>query len=135
MGINYGPDGEPILWYDLNGQPISSNDYAKIGKLFRDKKRHIAKTVLRHNRQRVAVSTVLLVADHNFMGGPPVLWETMIFGGPSDCDGSQWRYASRGAAKKGHRDAVAFLKLAFAVERAGKARRRRMHADYRARWA
>jgi hypothetical protein len=27
------------------------------------------------------VSTVFLGLDHNWSGGPPVLWETMIFGG------------------------------------------------------
>jgi hypothetical protein len=31
----------------------------------------------------VMVSTVFLGLDHNFSGkGPPILWETMVFGGP-----------------------------------------------------
>lgn len=28
------------------------------------------------------VSTVFLGLDHGYMGGPPILWETMVFGGP-----------------------------------------------------
>lgn len=33
----------------------------------------------------VTVSTVFLGLDHSFgSGGPPVLWETMVFGGPLD---------------------------------------------------
>lgn len=54
----------------------------------------------------VVVSTVFLGIDHGFfVNGPPVLWETMIFGGPHD--GYQRRYTSRVAAQKGHADSVA----------------------------
>lgn len=39
------------------------------------------------------VSTVFLSTDHNFrFVGPPVLWETMVFGGPWDEE--QWRDTS-----------------------------------------
>jgi hypothetical protein len=30
------------------------------------------------------VSTVFLCLDHQFAGGPPILWETMVFGGALD---------------------------------------------------
>jgi hypothetical protein len=40
--------------------------------------------------------------------GAPVLWETMIFGGPHDLH--QVRYTSQAAAVKGHERAVAFAK-------------------------
>jgi hypothetical protein len=50
---------------------------------------------------RVHVSTVFLGLDHNFgWKGPPVLWETMIFGGV--LDGYQERYSSLGDAILGH---------------------------------
>lgn len=52
----------------------------------------------------VRVSTVFLGLDHSWNGGPPVLWETMIFGGPHD--GYQDRYTSRAQAEKGHRRAI-----------------------------
>lgn len=32
------------------------------------------------------VSTVFLGLDHNYGDGPPLLWETMVFGGPWDPD-------------------------------------------------
>lgn len=49
------------------------------------------------------VSTVFLGINHRFggeMAGPPILWETMIFGGP--LDGTQERYTSHAAALAGH---------------------------------
>jgi hypothetical protein len=50
----------------------------------------------------VEVSTVFLGLDHNFSGaGPPVLYETMVFGG--DLDHFQQRYPTRGEAAEGHR--------------------------------
>lgn len=47
------------------------------------------------------VSTVFLGIDHNFSKeGPPVLWETMIFGGPRN--GECHRYASQASAQMNH---------------------------------
>lgn len=54
------------------------------------------------------VSTVFLGVDHGFAGGPPVLWETMIFGGTHDQ--YQERYTSLAAAKEGHKRAVKLVK-------------------------
>jgi hypothetical protein len=58
----------------------------------------------------VRVSTVFLGLDHSFVDGPPVLWETMIFGGPHD--EYQERYTSREAALAGHTAAVALARSA-----------------------
>ena len=56
----------------------------------------------------VRVSTVFLGLDHNYSGkGPPVLWETMIFGG--EHDGWQWRYTSREDAEVGHQAVIWWL--------------------------
>jgi len=54
------------------------------------------------------VSTVFLGLDHSFGGQVPVLWETMIFGGPHDQH--QDRYSSREAALAGHASAVALCR-------------------------
>lgn len=54
------------------------------------------------------VSTVFLGLDHAHNGGPPVLWETMVFGG--DLDGEQERYTSRADAVAGHAAMVARVK-------------------------
>lgn len=51
----------------------------------------------------IRVSTVFLGLDHNYSGkGPPVLWESMIFGGV--LDGEQERYTSKEAAARGHQE-------------------------------
>ena len=53
--------------------------------------------------EKVRVSTVFLGLNHNFSRkGPPVLWETMVFGGP--LDGTMRRYTSRDAAIMGHQE-------------------------------
>lgn len=56
-------------------------------------------------RDGVRVSTVFLGLDHSFGAGPPVLWETMIFGG--DHDEYQERYTSYEDAVEGHARACA----------------------------
>jgi len=57
----------------------------------------------------VRVSTVFLGIDHNFSDlGPPLLFETMIFGGPHD--GYQDRYATRDEAIAGHARALELAK-------------------------
>jgi hypothetical protein len=55
--------------------------------------------------KRVRVSTVFLSIDHNHRAdGPPVLWETMIFGGVFHL--YQRRYTSKLDAMTGHLQAV-----------------------------
>ena len=55
----------------------------------------------------VVVSTVFLGYDHSFEG-PPLLFETMIFG--SEYDQEQWRYATKTEAFEGHAKAVNLVK-------------------------
>jgi hypothetical protein len=56
----------------------------------------------------VSVSTVFLGMDHAWGGGQPLLFETMVFGGPgSDW---QWRYHTWDAAQAGHDKVVAALR-------------------------
>jgi hypothetical protein len=53
----------------------------------------------------VRVSTVFLGIDHRFGGkGPPLVFETVIFGGIHD--GEMWRYSSWDDAETGHAQAV-----------------------------
>jgi hypothetical protein len=52
-------------------------------------------------RMVAEVSTVFLMLDHNWSGrGDPILFETMIFGGP--LDGQQARYSTWAEASEGH---------------------------------
>lgn len=55
----------------------------------------------------VNVSTVFLGVDHQFGEGPPLIFETMIFGGNRDQD--QWRYSTYEQAASGHRAVVETL--------------------------
>lgn len=55
------------------------------------------------------VSTVFLHMDHNWdPGGPPILFETMIFEGPYDND--MWRYSTWDEALAGHNRIVNCLR-------------------------
>jgi len=51
---------------------------------------------------RCHVSTVFLGLDHNFSGGEPLLFETMVFGGP--INGEIARYCTYAEAERGHAD-------------------------------
>jgi hypothetical protein len=66
------------------------------------------RVVARDEQEGVRVSTVFLGLDHAFGGSVPILFETMIFGGPHN--DFQERYTSRTEALDGHRRAV---ELAF----------------------
>jgi hypothetical protein len=90
--------------YILNeqGEPERCEDLHRWARWYEDiNHRRLAEDFIGN----VRVSTVFLALDHAFHGGPPVLWETMIFGGREE--GYQERYASREAALRGHAEAVA----------------------------
>ena len=49
----------------------------------------------------VRITTIFLgIEDRATVGGPPILWETRIQGGP--LDGRGWRFATYAAARAGH---------------------------------
>jgi len=66
------------------------------------------------------VSTVWLGLDHGYGGGPPLIFETMVFGGAHDED--QWRYPTEVEALAGHAEicSVVFRGEAVAVPGGGK---------------
>lgn len=83
---------------DEHGEPQPEPDIRKWAQWYENCERHILYDELPSG---VKVSTVFLGLDHNFgMKGPPVLWETMIFGGPHNH--YQDRYTSKSEAIKGH---------------------------------
>lgn len=57
----------------------------------------------------VKISTVFLGLDHNYWGGAPILFETMIFGGALDLE--QERYCTWDEALRGHELWAARVKL------------------------
>lgn len=93
---------EPLYWIlDAERRPVPAADVLEWGHFFESGERIVKQTELGD----VRVSTVFLGVDHRwFGGGPPLLFETMIFGGP--LDQWQWRYASWDDAETGHRVAV-----------------------------
>lgn len=88
---------------DELGEPVPCEDLMEWSAWFEDSgdKRVVAQTQVRD----CMVSTVFLGLDHSFSpDAPPVLFETMIFGGP--LDGEQTRYSTRAAAHRGHAEHV-----------------------------
>lgn len=93
--------------YVLDGkQAVLEPSLFKWAAWFEKADRAVAKTTLPGG---VEVSTVFLGLDHRFVAssGPPILFETMIFGGPRD--GEQQRYATWEEAEKGHAEVVASI--------------------------
>ena len=89
--------------YDENHKPVViPDDEFPAGLMWLTNER---KRVASTKHGDVRVSTVFLGLDHGFEGGPPVLWETMIFGG--EHHDYQDRYTSWEDAEVGHETACA----------------------------
>lgn len=84
---------------DKNGNPEPCDDILKWGNSM-DASRIVKRTQV----GSILISTVFLGLDHQFGDGPPLLWETMIFGG--EHDQYQERYSSKEKALEGHIKAV-----------------------------
>jgi hypothetical protein len=52
------------------------------------------------------ISTVFLGIDHNWLPGPPVLFETMVFEGEDGLGKDMYRYSTWDEAKRGHEEVV-----------------------------
>lgn len=89
------------LWYRLNDDHTVSPCGEIPDKDWRSERRIIGRTPMPNG---VHVSTVFLGLDHAMFGGPPVLFETMIFGG--EHDEYQERYQTYESAQEGHWRAV-----------------------------
>lgn len=88
------------LWYKLDAEHKPVPCTAPEAVDWNDERQRVGFTRL----PGAEVSTVFLGLDHQFGEGPPVLFETMIFGGPLDQE--QWRYHTWEEAVAGHRAAV-----------------------------
>jgi hypothetical protein len=86
------------MYYDRQGKPISPQDWAKSIEEDRRLAYHITKD------KKTEVSTVWLGLDHNFFGGPPLIFETMVFveGEEQECH----RYTTEEQAFDGHIDMI-----------------------------
>lgn len=91
--------------YDKHGVPLSLGQFVA---LFEDVEyRRVAFADL----GQAQISTVWLGIDHNFSRtGPPVIFETMLFGPLADLDLTDrdtWRYSTLEEAQAGHEQIVA----------------------------
>lgn len=87
--------------YILQGHtPVEVADLLTWAYWMETANRHVAKTDIAH----VYISTVFLGLDQGNGNGNPVLFETMIFGGP--LDGMQLRYHTWEEAEIGHQETV-----------------------------
>lgn len=81
---------------DENDNPVLCEDLIEWAKWFENATRRVRETHIGKSR----ISTVFLALDHSFEGPPPILYETMVFGGK--CDQYQLRYATKEQAVVGH---------------------------------
>jgi hypothetical protein len=91
-------------WFVLNGhevEPVGSLE--EWARRFEAQDRHVAQD----DMGDIRVSTVFLGFNHGWGDGPPLLFETMIFGGPND--GYQERYSTWNEAERGHARAVSLV--------------------------
>lgn len=95
--------------FTLNGhEPVPCVDVLEWARWYESCDRQVA-LWQRVWRRPVRVSTVFLGIDHNFGGeGLPILFETMVFGGPLDQE--QVRYSTWNEAEAGHKAIVKRVK-------------------------
>ena len=94
---------------DANGEPQRCDDIDTWGRwheaAWKDRSIVVAHDKDESGENTILISTVFLGLDHAFGSGPPILWETLVFGGL--LDGEMNRYASRDAAFRGHQEMCA----------------------------
>lgn len=100
--------------YDIDGSPIL--DVLAWGRLAERRRRDGSFRIGSDHVNGFWVSTVWLGLDHSFFdGGPPIIFETMIFTEGEFPGGEafdyQERYSTLAQAKEGHARAVAMVKL------------------------
>ena len=85
---------------DENHVPVECPDLMEWAKWFEAGDRKVAKDMIGDSE----VSTVFLGLDHQWGDGPPMIFETMVFGGPLGQD--QDRYSTWDDAIKGHKNMI-----------------------------
>lgn len=92
---------EGAVMYILKGKvPVREPDLLRWAEWFEKADREGERVVGKFEHQGVTVSTVFLGCDHGFGAGPPMLFETMIFGG--QFDEALWRFATWDEAEAHH---------------------------------
>lgn len=97
-------------YYDRHGQPITFDRYLEL--LRDDEPDRAYSRIALDDVGDVRVSTVWLGLDHGWGTERPVIFETMVFGGPLDEE--VVRYSTESEARAGHAAMVQRVKAAAA---------------------
>lgn len=93
-----------IRFFGLDGSELDVLEWAATPF----EERIVGNTHLPNGDEEVRVSTIWLGLDHA-LGDPPMIFETMVFGGPTDME--QHRYATLEEARVGHAGVVEMVSL------------------------
>jgi hypothetical protein len=103
-------DAKYILDKDGNVVEVTYGEWCEWFRIV--KNRRVARTQINED---VYISTVFLSMDHGYdPEGPPILFETLVFGGPMD--GEMWRYSTKKEALEGHKRSVKQVRREIAKE-------------------
>lgn len=105
-------------FYDRQGRPIDTMEWARLRENVLNVV--VARSAFGEDEDDpdVLVSTVWLGINHSYLReGPPVIFETLIFGGA--LDGEMWRYATEAQAVEGHGFVVQLVRAELALEPGG----------------
>ena len=101
---------QPVTdYYDRNGAPMSLEDW--VSTFAGPPEEMLEKKRIRYTEipeTGVCVSTVWLGLDHQFGDGPPLIFETMVFGLPDEMEIME-RYSTEEQAIEGHWQVVQSL--------------------------
>jgi hypothetical protein len=98
-----------VNWYDRDGSPI---DMATASELLGDPEyKRVGLTEVASRDRSVVhhVSTVWLALDHRHDSGPPLIFETMVFGEGSWVEQDCQRYSTELEARIGHAEMIALV--------------------------
>ena len=110
-------DHHYILDENNNLMPVDLETYWQWFKA-QDEKGEASRRIVKQRHwplNSIMVSTVFLGLDHNFFwGGPPLVFETLVFGGPLDQEMD--RYSTYDEAVRGHEAMCERVRAALATE-------------------
>jgi hypothetical protein len=96
------------IWYGRDGQPI---DATTANRLLGDMDySRVALTRIASSSDsgiEYVISTVWLGCNYNWDDGPPIIFETMVFGGSKGQDQACYRWSTEQGAQAGHAEVVA----------------------------
>lgn len=92
-------------YYDRNGMPMTEEEWTATFNT-----NSLQDEISFDKVGNVEITTVWLGLDHQLLpAGPPLIFETMIFGGK--LDGYQLRYSSESDAIQGHKTIVELIRI------------------------